>query len=71
MVAVLLLLSAVVFALSAGRYVVPSRHSANMIPASFLASATMAMYLPRRSAIALAHCTIGSFGRVRNAAHAP
>ena len=60
----------VAVALRAGWYVVPSRQSANMIPASFRASATMAMNLPRRSAIVLAHCTIGSFGRMRNAAHA-
>lgn len=52
------------------RYVVWSRHSANMIPAIFLASATIAMNWPRRSAICAAQRTMGSVGRRRTIAHA-
>jgi hypothetical protein len=51
-------------------YSVPCFHIAHIIVASFLASATMAMQLPRFSAIARAQSTAGSCGRERHIDHA-
>ena len=47
-----------------------SRHIAYITVAIFRESATTAMCFPRRSAIRVAHRTIGSLGRRRNATQA-
>ena len=54
----------------AGSYGVSCFHIAHITIASLRASATIAIRLPRLSAMPRAQTTIGSFGRVRHISHA-